>query len=111
MATAWTVPIRRSSPMVSDQSDKPAAAVGTALRMPRPIRRWDATALRFPPTRSSMNELVQKPMGRSVSTGCSGWPVQVPLRASLTGPCPMRPATLEATGLPTLSMASVVASL
>ena len=55
-----------------------AGRARSAGRRPRPAR--------LPPTRSSRTALVQVPIGRSVSSGCSAWPSQVPLRASLTGP-------------------------
>ena len=84
-AAACTRPIRRAGPVVSPQSAAPLSAVGTAVSTPHATS-WVAArrALR-PPTRSRVNADVQNPMGRSVSSGCSGWPSHVPLRRSLAG--------------------------
>ena len=60
---------------------------GRVKAMPSPIRRSAARArTRSPPSQSSSTALVHVPIGRSVSSGCSAWPSQVPLSASLTGP-------------------------
>ncbi len=71
LSAACTIPTRRSFAVVSDQSAAPLAAVGSALSTPSPTSSCAAGRLRRPPIRSSVKALVQNPMGRSVSTGCT----------------------------------------
>src|SRR5215218_9008754 len=88
-AAAWTAPTRRTSSLAgsaSAHSVAPVTAVGSANVRPRAISRSAASRDRSPPSQSSSTALVQVPIGRSVSTGCSACPSQVPLSASLTGP-------------------------
>ena len=96
LATAWTSPTRREFPCVSDQSLRPAAAVGTAVAIPTATRMSAAGSEAGPPTVSRTVAMVQAPMGKSVRTGCSGWPSDVPLRVLRTGRgCTAFPTALE----------------
>ena len=84
-AKAWTSPVRLGFPVVSDQSLRPAAAVGTAVAMPTMTRASAAGSEARPPARSKRAAMLHAPMGRSVRTGCSGCPMKVPLRRFRTG--------------------------
>jgi len=63
-----------SGPAVSDQSFSPAAVAGTAATTPTATR-WSAPpSAAGPPAASSRADITHAPIGRSVSTGCSGCP-------------------------------------
>ena len=65
----------------SDQSLSPVAAVGTAAAMPAQT----STSADLASRASSNAAIDQAPIGRSVSSGCSGCPSQVPLSRFRTG--------------------------
>ena len=95
-AAAWTMPARRTSSLAgsaSAHSVRPVADAGSANAIPSAIRRSAASRDASPPSQSSSTALVQVPIGRSVSSGCSAWPSHVPLRASFTGPAGTAPRT------------------
>src|SRR3954452_25262439 len=73
--------------------------------MPTPSRRSTARPSSSPPRKSSSVALTNAPIVTSVSTGCSAWPSQVPLRASFTWPLGIAPRTVFPIHLPTPSRA------
>src|SRR3954470_3929269 len=73
--------------------------------MPTPSRRSAARPSSSPPRKSSSVALTNAPIVTSVSTGCSAWPSQVPLRASFTGPLGIASRTVFPIHLPTPSSA------
>ena len=96
------IPTRRtagSDSSVSAQSLIPATAVGTAVAIPTAISRSAALAPDRGARTSTSDADVSEPIAKSVSNGCSGWPSQVPLSASLTGPAGSQSRTLAAAAL------------
>src|SRR5918994_3017689 len=80
---AWTRPIRRVPPLViSLQSDRPAAAVGSDATIPSPTSR--SAPRSDAPLKSSTAAIVQAPITASVASGWNGCPSQVPLSKSLS---------------------------
>ena len=66
---------RRSRSGSSAASPRPDAIAGMVLSRPRPISRRAAGAVAARPgSRSRNHALVQKPIGRSVNAGWTGWP-------------------------------------
>src|SRR5829696_3497109 len=81
-------------------------AVGTLARRPVPISLSDADSASSPPITSRITALIHVPSGASCITGCSAWPRNVPLSASLTGPPGSRLRTCLASGSATESSGS-----
>src|SRR5262245_55243011 len=83
LTRACTTPTRRSRvPFIEPHSASPVSPVGTAARVPKPMSLCDAGLLARPPTRSSTWADVQRPNGRSVSSGCTAWPSHMPRSTS-----------------------------
>ena len=93
LAAACTTPVRRSGSSSSDQSAKPATAVGSAVGDADPDQRVCCRLGVRPPTRSSTNALVENPIGGSVRGGCSRVTSHTPWSVSLSRPRWQQPLT------------------